>query len=92
MKDILALSDRQLQEVTAAAASLRVESRDQFLRDIASQLAPLKRQPTDADVAAAINQRLASRRSTCATARKEFPMQRYPHRHRHDDDDDIVAD
>ena len=56
MKDILALSDRQLQEVTAAAASLRVESRDQFLRDIASQLAPLKRQPTDADVAAAINQ------------------------------------
>ena len=55
-KGILVLTDRQLREVQAAAALLGIECRTRFLCDLASYLAPLKRSPTNADVAAAIKQ------------------------------------
>jgi hypothetical protein len=48
----LSLSDRQLQLVKAAAASVPVERRDTFLKQIAHQL---RGDPGDAAVAQAIN-------------------------------------
>ena len=48
----LALTDRQLQLVKAAAASVPVQHRDAFLKQIADQLRGV---PSDTAVAAAIN-------------------------------------
>ena len=48
----LSLSDRQLQLVKAAAASVPVQHRDAFLKQIASQLRGV---PSDSAVVAAIN-------------------------------------
>lgn len=49
---LLALTDRQLQLVKRAAASLPVNARDGFLQDVARRLAD---EPSDAAVMQAIN-------------------------------------
>ncbi|HEY5125880.1 MAG TPA: hypothetical protein VIJ35_01030 [Bradyrhizobium sp.] len=52
MKRPLALSDRQLRFVRAAASAAPLAQRDQFLRDLAKHLAG---EPSDESVMAAIN-------------------------------------
>jgi hypothetical protein len=48
------LTASQLSQVQSAAALLRVESRSQFLQDVASQLTRLRHMPTNSDVNATI--------------------------------------
>jgi hypothetical protein len=55
----LALTDRQLQLVKHAARAMPVNTRDQFLQDVASRLAD---EPTDIAVSAAISAQLALNR------------------------------
>jgi hypothetical protein len=51
----LTLTDAQLAQVNAAAALLRVESRDAFLRDLRAYLAPIRRQITNSGISTALN-------------------------------------
>jgi hypothetical protein len=51
---LFSLTDAQLAQLKAAAATLRVDQRDVFLRDVARELSRHDRAPTDAEFAIAI--------------------------------------
>ncbi len=54
----LGLTDRQQEQVIAAAATLRLKSQDRFLQDLAHELGRRRYPPTDTDVKVAIRQLL----------------------------------
>jgi hypothetical protein len=55
MNQTLAFTDQQLERIRAAAATVRVSSRDLFLQTLAQQLSRCRHVHTDRDVARAIS-------------------------------------